>query len=84
VPGIAVDTHVGRLSQRLGLTAHTNPVKIERDLMALLPPAEWSMFTHRMIHHGRRVCHSRRPRCEECPLARLCPRLGLDVGKTAS
>jgi endonuclease-3 len=77
VPGIPVDTHVGRLSRRLGLTVHAHPVKAERDLMALLPSAEWTMFGHRMIFHGRQVCRSRKPRCEKCGLAKLCPRVGL-------
>jgi endonuclease-3 len=76
-PGIPVDTHVGRLSRRLGLSAHTNPVKVERDLMALVPKKHWSMFAHRMIFHGRQVCRARRPRCETCPLAGLCPRDGV-------
>jgi endonuclease-3 len=73
VPGIPVDTHVGRLSQRLGLSPHKDPVKIERDLMSLIPRKDWTMFGHRLIHHGRQVCHARRPHCEECELARLCP-----------
>ncbi len=77
VPGITVDTHVARLSYRLGLTTQTDPVKIERDLMRLIPKKEWTMFGHRMIHHGRKVCHARRPRCEECTLADLCPRVGV-------
>jgi endonuclease-3 len=76
-PGIPVDTHVGRLSQRLGLTRFTNPVKIERDLMTLVPRKDWTMFSHRLIHHGRQVCHARKPSCEQCGLARLCPREGL-------
>ncbi len=76
-PGIPVDTHVGRLSRRLGLTEHTNPVKVERDLMALVPRKHWSLFAHRMIFHGRQVCRARKPRCGECPLAGLCPRDGV-------
>jgi endonuclease III len=76
-PGIPVDTHVGRLSRRMGLTVHADPVKVERDLMELIPKKEWTMFGHRMIHHGRRVCHARRPLCEECSLAELCPRVGV-------
>ena len=78
VPGIAVDTHVGRLSQRLGLTVQTDPVKIERDLMALVPRKEWSRLTQRLIHHGRQVCHARTPRCGDCGLAGVCPRVGLE------
>ncbi len=76
-PGITVDTHVGRLSRRLGLTEHTDPVKVERDLMALLPPKEWTLFSHRLIFHGRQVCHARKPDCAGCTLARLCPRIGV-------
>jgi endonuclease-3 len=76
-PGIPVDTHVGRLSRRMGLTVHADPVKVERDLMGLIPKKEWTMFGHRMIHHGRRVCHARRPLCEECSLAKFCPKIGV-------
>jgi endonuclease III len=71
--GIVVDTHVGRLSQRLGLTKQDDPVKIERDLMKLVPREYWGVFPHLLIWHGRRVCLARRPRCEECVLADLCP-----------
>jgi endonuclease-3 len=72
--GIVVDTHVRRLSQRLGLTRQEDPVKIERDLMRLVPRPDWARFPHLMIWHGRRICDARRPRCEECPLAEdLCP-----------
>jgi endonuclease-3 len=72
--GIVVDTHVRRLSQRLGLTRQDDPVKIERDLVKLVPRADWARFPHLLIWHGRRVCDARRPRCEECPLALdLCP-----------
>jgi endonuclease III len=83
-PGIPVDTHVGRLSRRLGLTEHTNPVKVERDLMGLVPKKHWSLFAHRMIFHGRQVCRARRPRCEACPLAGLCPRDGVSPGEPAA
>jgi endonuclease-3 len=76
-PGITVDTHVGRLSRRLGLTEHTDPVKVERDLMALLPRKQWTMFSHRLIFHGRQVCHARKPDCAGCGLAALCPRTGV-------
>jgi endonuclease-3 len=77
--GIVVDTHVRRLSQRLGLTRHDDPVRIERDLVKLVPRAEWGRFPHLLIWHGRRVCIARRPLCEECVLADLCPasRVGL-------
>jgi endonuclease-3 len=72
--GIAVDTHVRRVSQRLGLTKQEDPVKIERDLMRLVPREEWGRFSHLLIWHGRRICDARTPRCEECPLALdLCP-----------
>jgi endonuclease III len=71
--GIVVDTHVRRLSQRLGLTRHDDPVKIERDLMRIVPRADWPRFPHLLIWHGRRVCDARAPRCEDCVLADLCP-----------
>jgi endonuclease-3 len=72
--GIVVDTHVRRLSQRLGLTKQEDPVKIERDLVRLVPREEWARFPHLLIWHGRRICDARRPRCEDCPLAAdLCP-----------
>ena len=76
--GITVDTHVARLSHRLGLTRHTDPVKIEQDLMPLVPPEDWALVSHLLIFHGRRICVARRPRCPECVLADLCPsaRLG--------
>jgi endonuclease-3 len=75
--GVVVDTHVARLSKRLGLTRHGEPVKIERDLMQLLPKREWVEFSHRMIAHGRKICIARKPRCEECPLLSICPQLGV-------
>ena len=71
--GVVVDTHVRRLSQRLGLTKHEDPVKIERDLVKLVPRADWGRFPHLLIWHGRRVCDARRPLCEECVLSHLCP-----------
>jgi endonuclease III len=71
--GIVVDTHVRRLSQRLGLTKQDDPVKIERDLTRLVPRADWALFPHLLIWHGRRVCDARRPRCEDCVLNDLCP-----------
>ncbi len=77
IPGITVDTHVGRLSRRLGLSRHTDPVKVERDLMRLVPQAEWTRFSHRLILHGRQVCKAIKPRCAECPLAALCPKRGV-------
>ena len=71
--GIVVDTHVRRLSQRLGLTRHDDPVKIERDLQRIVPRAEWGLFPHLLIWHGRRVCIARAPQCPECVLLGLCP-----------
>jgi len=79
VPGIPVDTHVGRLSLRMGLTTHSDPVKVERDLMALVPKKEWTMFGHRMIWHGRQICHARKPLCETCLIAKVCPKIGVTV-----
>ncbi len=78
VPGLPVDTHVIRLSGRLGLTTEVDPVRIERDLTALVPAKEWTMLGHRLIFHGRRVCLARKPRCEHCGLARDCPKIGVD------
>jgi endonuclease-3 len=71
--GVVVDTHVRRLSQRLGFTRHHDPVKIERDLQRLVPKADWARFPHLLIWHGRRVCIARRPRCEDCVVNDLCP-----------
>jgi endonuclease-3 len=73
LPGLAVDTHVGRLSRRLGLTVEEDPVKVERVLNSQLPPEEWGRFSLRLILHGRRVCDARKPRCEDCELADICP-----------
>jgi endonuclease-3 len=78
LPAVFVDTHVRRLAVRLGLTREDDPDRIERDIQALLPPREWTRFAHRLIHHGRRVCVARRPRCSECVLAALCPRVGVE------
>jgi len=71
--GVVVDTHVHRVTRRLGLTPEQDPPKIERDMMALLPSREWVQFSHRVIQHGRRICIARKPRCPECVLADLCP-----------
>jgi endonuclease-3 len=71
--GVVVDTHVGRLSRRLGLTRNTDPVKVELDLMALLPVEDWTSFSHRLIYFGREVCSAKDPRCDACELADLCP-----------
>jgi endonuclease III len=73
VQGIVVDTHVRRLSQRLGLTRQEDPVKIERNLMRLVPRADWGRFPHLLIWHGRRICLARAPRCEDCVISDLCP-----------
>ena len=75
--GVVVDTHVGRISRRLGLTRHADAVKAERDLIAVIPKSHWIVFSHRLIEHGRTVCAARRPRCDDCPLADLCPRVGV-------
>jgi len=71
--GVVVDTHVKRISRLLGLTENENPVKIEYDLMKILPPMSWNLFSHLLIYHGRNLCPARRPWCERCPLFNLCP-----------
>lgn len=71
--GVVVDTHVSRLSQRLGLTEEKTPEKIERDLQELVPKKDWVMFSHWLIYHGRQVCNARKPKCHECVLADICP-----------
>jgi len=80
-PAIFVDTHVRRLSNRLGLTVEDDPTKIEFDLQALLPPKDWTAFAHRLIHHGRQICIARKPRCSVCPLAAWCPRIGVTTSE---
>lgn len=75
--GIVVDTHVHRLARRLGLAEHRDPERVATILEQLVPVSEWIGFSHRLILHGRRVCRARRPRCEACPLAEICPRVGL-------
>lgn len=77
VPGITVDTHFGRLSRRFGWTEATDPEQVESEVGQLFPRAEWTVLSHRLIWHGRRVCHSRRPACGACPLRRLCPSYGI-------
>ncbi|GLI36118.1 endonuclease III [Desulforhabdus amnigena] len=72
IPGIVVDTHVGRVSQRLGLTAHKDPLKIEQDLMALIPRERWILFCHQLIQHGRKICLARKPKTSICPLSPYC------------
>jgi endonuclease III len=77
IPGITVDTHFGRLSRRFGWTTEMDPVKVEYEVGALIPEKEWTNLSQRMIWHGRRICHSRRPACGACPLAELCPSYGI-------
>jgi endonuclease-3 len=76
-PGITVDTHFGRLSRRFGWTTEIDPVKVERIVGELIPRAEWTNLSQRMIWHGRRICHSRKPACGVCPLAKMCPSVGI-------
>lgn len=75
-PGITVDTHFGRLARRLEFTTEKDPVKVEKEVAALFEPKDWTMLSHRLVFHGRRVCHSRRPACGACPIARWCPSYG--------
>jgi endonuclease III len=82
--GIVVDTHVKRLAKRLGLTSKTAPEQIERELMEVIPRSKWVDFSHRVIQHGRRVCLARSPRCENCSLASICPRVGVATARTSS
>lgn len=72
--GIVVDTHVARLSNRIGLTKHLNPVKIEQDLCKIVPKEDWVLFSHVLIDHGRQICIARKPRCDKCPINELCPK----------
>jgi endonuclease-3 len=76
VPGITVDTHFGRLSRRFGWTTSTEPEKVEVEVGELIPKRDWTMLSHRLIWHGRRICHARKPACGACPVARLCPSFG--------
>ncbi|MFZ4107952.1 MAG: endonuclease III [Candidatus Planktophila sp.] len=77
IPGITVDTHFGRLSRRFGWTTEKDPVKVEHIVGALIPQPEWTNLSQRMIWHGRRICHSRKPACGVCPIAKLCPSVGI-------
>lgn len=77
IPAIAVDTHVTRVSQRLGLTKQTNPDKIAKDLEKLFPKEQWTLLHHRLIFHGRYVCQARKPACERCLLQEICPKIGV-------
>jgi endonuclease-3 len=81
--GVVVDTHIGRLSHRLGLTAHRDPEKIEEDLMGLVPQKKWTLFSHLLIWHGRRRCGARKPDCAGCEVLKLCPRIGVKEKLTA-
>jgi len=84
IPGITVDTHFGRLSRRFGWTKEMDPVKVERIVGELITQKEWTNLSHRMIWHGRRICHSRKPACGACPVAKMCPSVGIgemDVAK---
>ena len=79
IPGITVDTHLGRVAQRIGLTAHQDPVKIEFDLMPLVPQERWTKFSHQMIWHGRQICTAKKPQCPACPILPYC-----DYGRNAT
>ena len=79
IPGIVVDTHVGRITQRMGLTREQDPVKIEFDLMEIIPKDKWTTFSHQLIHHGRKICTARKPKCPKCPLLEHC-----DYGQEAT
>lgn len=86
VPGITVDTHFMRLARRFGWTESTDPVRIEADVAALFEPKDWTMLSHRVVFHGRRICHARKPACGACPIAHLCPAYGdgeVDPAKAA-
>jgi endonuclease-3 len=80
--GIVVDTHVGRISRRLDLTREEDPVKVEQDLMAVVPPEDWTLWAHLLIYHGRQVCLARKPACNQCPLLEHCP-AGREMAKGA-
>ena len=77
--GVVVDTHVGRLSRRLGLTTQKDPVKVENDLVERIPKKQWIAFSHRMIQLGRQFCAARKPKCQECPLREVCPKIGIEL-----
>ena len=77
IPGLVVDTHIGRLSRRLGFTRETDPVKVEHEMMEIVPRERWTEFGHIMISHGRALCSARKALCDECPVSRLCPKAGV-------
>ncbi|MGZ3687202.1 MAG: endonuclease III [Bdellovibrionota bacterium] len=76
-PGLVVDTHVGRISRRLGFTKKDDPVKVELEMMELVPQEDWTLYAHLLIDHGRKICTARKALCEECPIARYCPKVGV-------
>ncbi|MBI2645606.1 MAG: endonuclease III [Deltaproteobacteria bacterium] len=78
-PGIVVDTHVLRLTKRMGLTKNRDPVKVEFDMMPLFPQKDWTLFSHLFIHHGRKICIARKPLCSKCSISSLCPKIGVTV-----
>lgn len=80
IPGIVVDTHVGRLCRRMGFTRETDPVKVEHQMMEIIDREDWTLSNHLLIDHGRNLCSARRPMCEECPVTRLCPKAGVGAG----
>lgn len=82
--GVVVDTHVGRITRRLGLTRHADAVRAERDLVKVVPRDHWIKFSHRLIEHGRTICPARGPKCDLCPLADLCPRVGVKLPRQRS
>ena len=75
-PGLTVDTHFGRLARRFGFTTEEDPVKVERDVAELFEPKDWTQLSHRLVYHGRRICHAQKPACGACPVADLCPAYG--------
>jgi endonuclease III len=77
IPGLVVDTHVGRLTRRLGFTKAADPVKVEHEMMEIVPREDWTLFAHLLIYHGRETCTARKALCDECPLVRLCPKIGV-------
>lgn len=79
IPGLVVDTHVGRLSRRLGFTDETDPVKVEMEMMKIVPESKWTEFGHLMISHGRAICVARKPLCSKCPVSSYCPKIGVGV-----
>lgn len=77
VPALVVDTHVGRLSRRMGFTREKDPVKVEMKMMEIVPETDWTLYAHLLIDHGRKICMARKPTCEVCPVQNLCPRVGV-------